>query len=87
MKVAGDSHIKGVEHRSIHLQNLPMHLGTRLFLLAIRMARSFQIMTGLHAFFFFKICQRRTAMLGDGSPHRSSPSPGSACPGQQCSPG
>lgn len=70
MKVAGDSHIKGVERRRIHLQNLPMHLGTRLFLLSIRMARSFQIMTGLHGVFFFKYvsggprCQEMGAHTG-----------------------
>lgn len=50
MEVAGDSHIKGVEHRSIHLQNLPVHLGTQLFLLSIWTAKPFHRITQLWVF-------------------------------------
>lgn len=66
-----------VEHRRIHLQNLPVHLGMQLFLLPIQTTGPFQIMTGLSVFNLS--CEE----LGGVSLHPSSSSPGSACPSWQ----
>lgn len=62
---------KRVEHRRIHLQNLPVHLGMQLFLLPIQTTRPFQIMTGLCVFNLS--CTERGAGKGEPAPRRFIP--------------